>query len=443
MPNPKPPALVYPLHSRIKLVLLRWLYTGIMYLATPIILYRLFVRGLKLRSYLHRWAERFGYFKSPGFARDSIWVHAVSVGELNAAIPLITALRQRYADWPMVVTTVTPTGSERLRQVFGDTLFHVYLPYDLPGSVRRFLSRIRPRLAIIMETEIWPNLYFACRTRGIPVLIANARLSERSLRGYGPVQPLAGEAIRSATFIAAQSQTDYERFLSLGAQPERLELVGNIKYDIDMPHEMVESGIEWRRMAGGTRRPVWIAASTHEGEELAVANAHAEVLRHFPDALLIIAPRHPERFRPVLQLCESIGLRTRSRSEDGNAEPDTQCFVADTLGELLRFYAAADVALVAGSLEPIGGHNVLEPALLGKPIVVGPHTFNFAEITELLIGQGAAVRIRDERALGGAVCDLLGDPQRMAGMGRTATAIIARERGALDRTLSVVARIVR
>ena len=176
MPNPKPPALVYPLHSRIKLVLLRWLYTGIMYLATPIILYRLFVRGLKLRSYLHRWAERFGYFKSPGFARDSIWVHAVSVGELNAAIPLITALRERYADWPMVVTTVTPTGSERLRQVFGDSLFHVYLPYDLPGSVRRFLSRIRPRLAIIMETEIWPNLYFACRTRGIPVLIANARL---------------------------------------------------------------------------------------------------------------------------------------------------------------------------------------------------------------------------------------------------------------------------
>ncbi len=443
MPNPKPPALVYPLQSRIKLVLLRWLYTGIMYLATPIILYRLFVRGLKLRSYLHRWAERFGYFPSPHFGVDSLWVHAVSVGELNAAIPLITALRQRYADWPIVVTTVTPTGSDRLRQVFGDSLFHVYLPYDLPGSVRRFLRRIQPRLAIIMETEIWPNLYFACRTRGIPVLIANARLSERSLRGYGPVQPLAGEAIRSATFIAAQSQTDYERFLSLGAQPERLALVGNIKYDIDMPHEMVESGIEWRSMAGGTRRPVWIAASTHEGEELAVANAHAEVLRHFPDALLIIAPRHPERFRPVVQLCESIGLRTRSRSEDGTAEPDTQCFVADTLGELLRFYAAADVALVAGSLEPIGGHNVLEPALLGKPIVVGPHTFNFAEITEMLIEQGAAVRIPDGRALGATVCELLGDSERMRKMGCTATAIIARERGALDRTLSVVAHIVR
>lgn len=442
MGNPKPPALVYPLQSRIKLVLLRWLYTGIMYLATPIILYRLFVRGLKLRSYLHRWAERFGYFRSPDFQHDSIWVHAVSVGELNAAIPLITALRERYAGWPIVVTTVTPTGSDRLRQVFGDSLFHVYLPYDLPGSVRRFLKRIRPRLAIIMETEIWPNLYFACRTREIPVLIANARLSERSLRGYGPVQPLAGEAIRSATFIAAQSQTDYDRFLSLGAQPERLALVGNIKYDIDMPHEMVESGIEWRRMAGANR-PVWIAASTHEGEELSVINAHAEVLRQFPDALLIIAPRHPERFKPVVQLCESIGLRTRSRSEQGTATPETQCFVADTLGELLRFYAAADVALVAGSLEPIGGHNLLEPALLGKPVVVGPHTFNFAEITDLLVSRGAALRIADERGLGRAVCDLLGSPDTMRRMGCAATEIVARERGALDRTLSVVAHIVR
>lgn len=439
----KPPALVYPLHSRIKLVLLRWLYTVIMYLATPLIVYRLFVRGLKLRSYLHRWSERFGYFRSPGFQEESIWVHAVSVGEINAAIPLITALRERYRDWPMVVTTVTPTGSERLRQVLGDSLFHVYLPYDLPGSVRRFLGRIRPRLAIIMETEIWPNLYFACRKRGVPVLIANARLSERSLRGYGPVQPLAGEAIRSATFIAAQSQTDYERFLSLGAQPERLALVGNIKYDIDMPHEMVESGVEWRERAGGARRPVWIAASTHEGEEQAVLNAHLDVLARFPDALLIIAPRHPERFRPVAQLCESLGLRTRCRSEDGTAAPDTQCFVADTLGELLRFYAACDVALVAGSLEPIGGHNVLEPALLGKPVVVGPHTFNFAEITELLVEQGAAVRIPDDRALGSTICELLGDPGRMHRMGCAATAIIARERGALDRTLAVVSHILR
>jgi len=442
MSDPVPPQVHHPFRSRVKLALLRWLYTAVMYAATPVILYRLFVRGLRLRSYLHRWAERFGYFKAPSFTHDSIWVHAVSVGELNAAIPLIIALRERYTDEPIVVTTVTPTGSERLRQVFGDSIFHVYLPYDLPASVKRFLKRIRPGLAVIMETEIWPNLYFACQRQGIPVVIANARLSERSLRGYGPVQPLAGEAIRSATFIAAQSQTDYDRFLSLGAQPDRLALVGNIKYDIDMPHEMVETGLEWRDIAGRSR-PTWIAASTHEGEEQAVINAHASVLRQFPDALLIIAPRHPERFRPVALLCESFGFRVRSRSAHGTAIPETQCFVADTLGELLRFYSAADVAFVAGSIERIGGHNVLEPALLGKPIVVGPHTFNFAEITDLLIARGAAVRVDSDGALAGAVTALLGDRDEMRRMGEAATAIIARERGALARTLSIIERLTR
>lgn len=440
MPSPESPIPVYPLRSRVKLVLLRWIYTGVMYAATPIILYRLFVRGLRLRSYLHRWAERFGYFKAPEFRRDSIWVHAVSVGELNAAIPLIIALRERYKDEPIVVTTVTPTGSDRLRQVFGDSIFHVYLPYDIPASVNRFLTRIRPRLAVVMETEIWPNLFFACQLRGIPVVIANARLSERSLRGYGPVQPLAGEAIRSATFIAAQSQTDYDRFLSLGARCDRLALVGNIKYDLDMPHDMIESGIEWRFRAG-ERRPVWIAASTHEGEELAVVDAHAKVLRKFPDALLIVAPRHPERFRPMFQLCESFGFRTRSRSRDATADHETQCFVADSLGELLRFYAASDVAFVAGSIVAIGGHNVLEPALLGKPIVVGPHTFNFAEITDLLIARGAAVRIESGDMLGEAVCALMGNEEDKRRMGAAATEVIAHERGALARTLEIIERL--
>lgn len=436
------PAAPYPFRSRVKLALLRLLYTVVMYAATPVILYRLLVRGLRLRSYLHRWAERFGYFKAPPFTHDSIWVHAVSVGELNAAIPLIIALRERYTDHPVVVTTVTPTGSERLRQVFGDSIFHVYLPYDLPASVKRFLKRIRPRLAVIMETEIWPNLYFACERRGIPVVIANARLSERSLRGYGPVQPLAGEAIRSATFIAAQSQTDYDRFLSLGAHPDRLALVGNIKYDLDMPYEMVDSGVEWRNLAGPSR-PVWIAASTHEGEEQAVINAHASVLQRFPNALLIIAPRHPERFRPVVLSCESAGLRVRSRSWDGTAEPDTQCFVADTLGELLRFYAAADVAFVAGSIDAIGGHNVLEPALLGKPIVVGPHTFNFAEITDLLISRGAAIRVKSGDDLGQSITRLLGHRDEMERMGAAAADVIAHQRGALGRTLAIIDRLTK
>lgn len=435
------PTSRYPFRSRIKLVLLRWLYSATIYLATPIILYRLCMRGMRQRGYLHRWAERFGYFKAPPFRGDSIWVHAVSVGELNAAIPLIFALRDQYPDMPLVVTTVTPTGSDRAVQVFGDSVFHSYLPYDLPGSVHRFLSRVRPCLAVVMETEIWPNLFFACRTRGIPVVIANARLSERSLRGYGPVQPLAGEAIRSATFIAAQSRTDYERFLSLGARPERLAHVGNLKYDIEMPNALVADGLAWRERAGA-RRPVWIAASTHEGEEQAVVDAHALVLQRFPDALLIIAPRHPERFRPVAQLCESFGFRSRTRSEHGGASPDEQCFVADTLGELLLFYAASDVAFVAGSLEAIGGHNVLEAALLAKPVLVGPHTHNFAEVTDLLIERGAALRVPDAEALGEAICALFGDPEAMQRMGEASVAIMADERGALDRTMRVIRHIV-
>ncbi len=438
--EPPEPARRHSPLTRIRLVLLRWLYILTMYVATPVILYRLFMRGLKLPSYLERWAERFGWFKAPGFATGSIWVHAVSVGELNAAIPLIGALRKRYRDLPMVVTTVTPTGSERARQVFGEEVFHVYLPYDLPASVNRFLNRVRPRLAVVMETEIWPNLFFACRKRDIPVIIANARLSERSLRGYGPVQPLAGEAIRSATFIAAQSQTDYDRFLSLGARQERLEMVGNIKYDIDLPKAVVEMGVAWRSEAS-LDRPVWIAASTHEGEEVAVMNAQRQLLERFPNALMIVAPRHPERFRHTVQLSESCGFRTRSRSEHRVALHDTQCFVADSLGELMGFYAAADVAFVGGSLEKIGGHNVLEPALLEKPVIVGPHTFNFTDITELLIQQGAAVRIPDGESLGEAVAWLLSSEQRMRRMGEAAREVITAERGALSRIMGVIERI--
>ncbi|MBX3725684.1 MAG: lipid IV(A) 3-deoxy-D-manno-octulosonic acid transferase [Xanthomonadales bacterium] len=440
MPGPTPIKQPHSWPTRLRLLLLRLVYTTFIYLATPIILYRLLVRGLKLRSYLQRWSERFGHFPRPGFPTDSIWVHAVSVGELNAAIPLIHALRERYRDWPMVVTTVTPTGSERLRQVFGDSIFHVYLPYDIPAAVRRFLDRVRPRLAVIMETEIWPNLYFICRRRGIPVVIANARLSERSLRGYGPVQPLAGEAIRSATFIAAQSQTDYDRFLSLGAQPERLAMVGNLKFDYELPEATVTAGATWRAQAGADR-PIWVAASTHEGEEQAVLTAHAQVLQRFPDALLVLAPRHPERFRAVANAAEAAGLQVRTRSEHQVAEPGTQCFVADSLGELMTFFAACDVAFVAGSLEPIGGHNVLEPALAGRAIVVGPHTFNFAEVTDLLLEAGAALRVDGPEGLAPAVIELFEDPARCADMGRRGAALIAAERGALERTLAVIRHI--
>lgn len=419
---------------------MRAIYTLTMYLVTPVILYRLATRGLKMRGYYGRWRERFGFFPRPGFD-GSLWVHAVSVGEVNAAAPLIDALRARYAGRPFVVTTVTPTGSDRVRQLWGEDVFHVYLPYDLPAAIRRFLDRIRPSLVVIMETEIWPNLFLECRDRELPIVIANARLSEKSLRGYGPVRSLAREAIRCARYVAAQSQIDFERFLALGTEPERLEIVGNLKFDMKVPEGLPAQSKGWRE-GWGALRPVWIAASTHEGEELGVLEAHSRVLGRFPDALLLVAPRHPERFRPMAQLCRSYGFSTATRSEDGLPGQNVQCFVVDTLGELVPFLAAADVAFVAGSLEPIGGHNVLEPAALGVPVLVGPHTHNFSEVTDLLLDRGAALRISDAEGLAGAVQGLLASPEQRRGMGEAGLAAVASSRGAVARTLQRIEAIL-
>lgn len=421
-------------------MLYRALYTLTMYLLTPVILYRLAIRGLRYREYLARWHERFAFFPDPGLDRP-IWIHAVSMGEVNAAAPLIDALMARHADTPFVITTVTPTGSMRVEKLYGDRVFHVYLPYDLPASVRRFLDRIRPRLAVIMETEIWPNLFFACHERRIPIVMANARLSERSLRGYGPVRPLARRAIRRAAHVAAQSQPDAERLARLGANPHRLSVAGNTKYDMQLPAGLDVEGARLRASWGGTR-PVWIAASTHEGEELAVIEAHLRVLRRFPDALLLWSPRHPERFRAVVQRCRQFGFDVATRSEDGLGRPGIQCFVGDTLGELLLFYAAADVAFVAGSLQPIGGHNVLEPAALGKPVLVGPETFNFEEITATLDAAGAIVHVRDAASLGDAVTRLFAQPADARAIGGRALRVFLSERGAVGRVMAIIDEVL-
>jgi 3-deoxy-D-manno-octulosonic-acid transferase len=416
----------------------RLIYTVIMYLLIPLILYRLAVRGLRYREYFGRWRERFGFFPDPHI-RESIWIHAVSMGEVNAALPLIDALMQRHQHTPFVITTVTPTGSERVRRVYGDRVFNVYLPYDLPASIRRFLKRVRPRVSVVMETEIWPNLFLECAARDIPVILANARLSEKSFRGYGPVRPLAKQAVASVRYIAAQSVTDAGRLRELGAEPDRLGVVGNLKYDMSVPSDLTEQAHAMRQ-TWGAQRPVWIAASTHEGEELPVLKAHTEVLRQFPDALLLIAPRHPERFKPVALACRNFGFVTRTRSEDGTASIDTQCFVVDTLGELLRFYATTDVAFVGGSLVPIGGHNILEPAALAVPVVVGPKTFNFADITASLLDSGAAVQIDDGEALGSIIIKFLADPELRSRTGRAAKKAFEREQGGVIRTVAIVDR---
>ena len=404
---------------------------------TPYFLYQ----AIRHNKYVGSLRQRLGYlpvsFNLDG--EDSIWVHAVSVGEVNAALPLIEALRRRYAPRPMVVTTVTPTGSERVRKLFGDEVFHVYLPYDLPRAVKRFLDRIRPALAVVMETEIWPNLYYHCGRRGIPLAIVNARLSERSLRGYAPIRMLVREALGHVALVAAQSHADARRYRALGAPAERVHVSGNLKYDMPLPQGARQRADDLQAQWGPTR-PVWMAASTHEGEDLAVFEAHLKVLARMPDALLLIAARHPERFRSIEHAARNLGFAVATHSAaDANAE--TQCLVIDSMGVMMRYFAACNLAFVAGSLVPIGGHNVLEPAALSKPVVVGPYTFNFEEITRTMIDAGAARRVASAEELGATVLELLRSPAELARMGAAARMVCARERGAARRTMVLLGRI--
>ena len=413
----------------------RGLYSLATRIALPFSLYYLIWRGLRQREYFDRWSERFAFYQGAGLD-GCVWLHAVSVGEVNAAVPLVAALRRRHPELALLVTTTTPTGSARVRAVWGDAVTHVYLPYDLPGAVRNFLDHFRPRLAVVMETEIWPNLYAGLAQRGIPLVIANARLSARSLRGYRPFRAVIRAALSTVACIAAQSDADAQRYRQLGAPADVIEVTGNLKYDVAVSETMADTARQWRR--GWGARPVWIAASTHAGEEDAVLAAHHAVLAAHPDALLLWAPRHPERFAGAITASERAGFRVRSRRTDGQPASDSQVFVIDTLGELMSFYAAADLAFVGGSLEDIGGHNLLEPVAFGVPAIVGPHTHNFAEITALLLDAGAAVRIADAAGLAPAVIAWIDQPEQRRAQGDAGRARIATERGALARTLALV-----
>ena len=414
---------------------LRGLYSLVIRLALPLSLYYLIWRGLRQREYLDRWSERFALYRGPGLQR-CLWVHAVSVGEVNVAAPLVAALRARAPETPVLVTTTTPTGSASVRALWGKDVHHVYLPYDLPGAVRNFLDHFQPRLAVVMETEIWPNLFAELRARAVPVLIANARLSERSLRGYRPIAALVRAALSNVDVVAAQSNADADRYRRLGAPAKRIHLTGNIKYDLPVPAGLATQAAGWRR--GWGERPVWIAASTHPEEEAAMLAAHRAVLQAHPRALLLWAPRHPERFGPVAADAERAGFKVATRRRDRLPAADTQVFVVDTLGELMAFFAAADQAFVGGSLQEIGGHNVLEPAALGVPALVGPHTFNFQEITDLLVAAGAVLRVRDAESLAQALATGFSDPARAAARGAAGRLRIAGERGALARTMDLV-----
>lgn len=415
---------------------LRLVYVVLTYIAVPLLLLHLAWRGLRVPGYRRRIPERFG-LSMPRLARSSIWVHAVSVGEVQAAAPLVRDLLKRHPGVPLVLTTMTPTGSERVRALFGDAVVHSYVPYDLAGAVRRFFDWARPSLAIIMETELWPNLYHECGQRQVPLVLASARVSPRSVRYYRRLIPLFRNTLANGIVIAAQTRPDAERFSSLGANPARTHVTGNIKFDFDLPAEIAVRGSELRAQQA-RNRPVWIAASTHDGEEAAALDAHERVLEHHPDALLVLVPRHPERFAAVAALLDGRGIRYVTRSSRALAGPETRVLLGDSMGELTTFYASADVAFVGGSLKRIGGHNLLEPVALGVPVVTGPHNENAADIAELLFDCGAALMVPDWAGLAAEVSWLLGDEAERQKRGSAGREAIAANRGALARLLSLI-----
>ncbi len=415
-------------------------YSALLWLLVPITLYHLVWRGLRQREYLLRWSERYAQLDSlPALPPGALWVHAVSVGEVNAAIPLVNALRQRHPERPLLITTITPTGSARVRALWGDSVHHVYLPYDLHGMVRRFLDRVRPALAVVIETELWPNLFVACARADVPVVIANARLSERSLRGYRWMGPLIRLALSGVRLIAAQSEADAARFRVLAGDHVHIEVTGNLKYDQPLPQATRQEAIAWRQACGA--RPIWVAASTHGDEEAAVLEAHMRLRERHPRAMLLWAPRHPERFGAVAQRVLDAGLQLRRRSVEGHPDAKADVFLIDSFGELPGFLAAGDVAFVGGSLCDVGGHNLLEPAALGVPVLSGPHTFNFTEITALLRDVGALEIVHDAAQLASAVDRLFIDPDEARVRGRAGRQRIDRERGALERTLALIDRV--
>jgi 3-deoxy-D-manno-octulosonic-acid transferase len=413
------------------------LYSLATFFLTPLVLFRLASRGIKAPAYFRRWRERFGVFPNPKFNK-SILIHAVSVGEFNAAIPLIKALMERYTDHDFVITTVTPTGSDRVQQIFGNSVFHLYLPYDLSGAVNRFLKKIKPDLAVVMETEIWPNLFRFCKKRNIPIVVANARLSEFSLKGYKWVQSLATMAVNNTKFVAAQTKTDAQRMIRLGCDADKIYVVGSLKFDIIIEQETIDKGAAIKKHSTHNHL-VWLAASTHHADEKEILDAYVYLKRKYPNLLLIIVPRHPERFQVTTQSCLQKGFNTQLRSVCGLYDINADVFVVDTMGEMLEFYAASDIAFVGGSIANIGGHNVLEAAVFNLPVLVGPNTHNFAEITQLLHDCGGSRLVKNADDIIVSMQELIENPQTRKSMGNAAAKLVQENRGAVALTMKLIA----
>ena len=417
--------------------MMRLLYSAVLYCAMPFLFVRLLWRGRRNRAYWQRIGERFGFGPRVGSGRGCVWIHAVSVGEVQAAAQLVMALKNRYPDETIVVTSTTPTGAARVSKAFGGRVVHRYFPFDLPGAMARFLGRVEPRVAIIMGTEIWPNLLALCRARGVPVVLANLRLSDRSVAGYRRYRGLFAPALGGVVAIAAQSDEDARRIESIGAPPGVIEVTGSMNFDIPMLASLREEAAALRRIWGASRG-IWIAASTQEGEEDQVLDAFERVLERLSGSLLVLVPGRPERFREVTALARRRGFDLVMRSRRPVECSSAQVFIGDTMGELPLLYAAADVAFVGGTLVERGGDNMLEPAALGLPVLFGPHVFNFAEISRRLVETGGAEIVSDSAALGRAVIAYLTDADLRHTTGAKGQAFVESNRGAGDRVFGMI-----
>ncbi|MNM15492.1 3-deoxy-D-manno-octulosonic acid transferase [compost metagenome] len=419
---------------------MRLLYTLAWWLALPLVLARLWLRGRQEPGYRQHWGERLGFYarqsRSP---MPTLWLHAVSVGETRAAEPLVDALLAQWPDCRIVLTHMTPTGRATGKALFakhGARLVQSYLPYDTGAMPARFLRHFAPRICILMETEVWPNLIHQCNRYKVPVVLANARLSQRSLGKAQRLGKLIGDAARGITLVAAQTQDDADRVRQLGVRD--VVVTGSIKFDVVVPGAALATGALLRTAIGS--RPVLLCASTREGEETLILDAWLRA--SLPaNALLLIVPRHPQRFDEVEKMIAAHGLAVQRRSglgQDGVVAAGTQVLLGDSMGEMFGYYAACDCAFVGGSLLPLGGQNLIEPAALGKPVLIGPHTFNFALVTEQAIAAGGAALVADADALMAQGAALLQDPAELASMGQKALAFANQHRGATPRTVAAI-----
>jgi 3-deoxy-D-manno-octulosonic-acid transferase len=424
---------------RLKAAILYRLYSLLYTLLLPAFMIRLFWRSIRSAGYRKHFKQRFGFICStPG---ASIWLHAVSVGETMAARTLVPWLMQQYPNDTIIITNTTPTGAAVVRQQWSNQVQQAFLPFDLKSFLRRFVKRCQPRLCIIMETEIWPNLSLVCRQHHIPLILANARLSERSKNNYQKIQTMTSAMLECFSLVATQTSADAKRFLALGLLESKMAVTGNVKFDCAQARVNQASSQHLTMQWQASGRPIWIAASTHEGEEAIIIEAFKQVLSQYSNVLLVLVPRHPERACEVVTLCQEADLKSVLRSEQSALDASNQVLIGDTLGELAQFFAASDIAFIGGSLVDVGGHNMLEPALSAVPVLTGPHVHNFSQVSQLLLEAGAAFKVKNVNELAARVCQLLDDEPLRKKMGQAACAVVMSNRGASDKLFSCIAGI--